>query len=60
MKLASFACAFALLSAATASGATVAWNPPGLPPAPASGPALTQGNDLQPEQGQAMLDAYRK
>ena len=57
MKLASFACAFALLSASTASAATIAWNPPGLPPAPASGPALTQGNYLKPEQGRAMLDA---
>ncbi len=35
----------------------LAWNPPGLPPPPASGPALTQGAYLKPDQGKAMLDA---
>ncbi len=39
------------------NAASVAWNPPGLPPPPASGPALTPGAFLKPEQGQAMLDA---
>jgi hypothetical protein len=48
--------ALALL-ASTAFAASVHWNPPGLPPAPATGPALTQGGYLKPEQGQAMLDA---
>lgn len=38
----------------------VAWNPPGLPPPPATGPSLTQGAYLKPEQGQAMLDAALK
>jgi len=33
------------------------WLPPGLPPPPASGPALTPGNYLKPEQGKAILDA---
>ncbi len=41
----------------TAALADVAWLPPGLPPAPASGPALTQGAFLKPEQGKAVLDA---
>ncbi len=33
------------------------WLPPSLPPPPASGPALTQGAYLKPEQGKAILDA---
>ncbi|MEO6245492.1 MAG: acetylxylan esterase [Opitutaceae bacterium] len=37
--------------------ADVSWLPPGLPPAPASGPALTPGAFLKPEQGKAVLDA---
>ena len=49
--------ALALSPAARAAAPAVAWNPPGLPPPPASGPALTQGAYLKPEQGQAMLDA---
>jgi dienelactone hydrolase len=55
MKTPALACLLALT--ASAATAAVAWNPPGLPPAPATGPALTQGNYLKPEQGQAMLDA---
>lgn len=35
------------------------WIPEGLPPAPASGPALCQGPYFQPEQGKAVLDAAR-
>lgn len=50
--------ASALSGAMSASfAASVHWNPPGLPPAPATGPALTQGGYLKPEQGRAMLDA---
>ncbi len=37
--------------------ADVSWLPPGIPPAPAQGPALTQGAFLKPEQGKAVLDA---
>ncbi len=37
--------------------ADVSWLPPGIPPAPSSGPALTQGAFLKPEQGKAVLDA---
>ncbi len=33
------------------------WLPPSLPPPPATGPALTQGGYLKPEQGKAILDA---
>jgi hypothetical protein len=47
-------------SAATLSFASspgVSWVPEGLPPPPASGPALTQGGFLKPEQGKAILDA---
>ncbi len=48
----------ALSSAVAASSpVNVKWNPPGLPPAPAEGPALCVGAYLKPEQGQAMLDA---
>lgn len=43
------------LFAATAPA--MSWIPAGLPPAPASGPALTPGNYLKPEQGKAVLDA---
>lgn len=43
--------------AAFASSPGVAWLPEGLPPPPAEGPALTQGNFLKPEQGKAILDA---
>lgn len=50
---------FSLLSAAPA--ADVAWLPPGLlPPPPATGPALTQGAFLKPEQGEAVLKAALK
>lgn len=37
--------------------ADVSWLPPGIPPAPAQGPALTHGAFLKPEQGKAVLDA---
>jgi len=37
--------------------ADVPWLPPGLPPAPATGPALCPGAFLQPAQGAAILDA---
>ncbi len=40
-----------------ASSPAITWVPPGLPPAPANGPALTQGAYLKPEQGKAILDA---
>lgn len=40
-----------------ASTPTMSWIPAGLPPAPATGPALTPGNFLKPEQGKAVLDA---
>lgn len=57
-RLARFSCASAFVAlTTTAFAASVHWNPPGLPPAPASGPALTQGGYLKPEQGQAVLDA---
>ncbi len=45
------------IPASAAPAASLSWNPPGLPPAPAEGPALTQGAFLKPEQGQAMLEA---
>ncbi len=35
------------------------WMPEGLPPPPASGPALCQGAFLTPDQGKAMLDQAR-
>lgn len=42
------------------AAAPVAWTPNDLlPPAPASGPALTQGAYLKPEEGRALLDAAR-
>ncbi len=50
-----FTAALAVSAAATTPGTH--WVPPGLPPPPASGPALTQGSYLKPEQGQAILDA---
>jgi hypothetical protein len=48
-----------LVSATSTLGTTpaVTWVPEGLPPPPASGPALTQGAYLKPEQGKAILDA---
>ena len=46
--------------AVSAARADVAWLPPGIPPAPAQGPALTQGGFLKPEQGKAVLDAALK
>lgn len=51
--------AFASLLALGAR-ADVPWLPAGIPPPPASGPALTQGNYLKPEVGQATLDAVLK
>lgn len=50
----------ASLSFATAAFAgvpSINWNPPGLPPAPETGPTLCVGAYLKPEQGQAMLNA---
>lgn len=46
-----------LAAASFAASADLNWLPPGLPPPPASGPALTQGAFLKPEQGKAVLDA---
>jgi dienelactone hydrolase len=46
---------FSTLSFATTPAVT--WTPPGLPAAPAEGPALTQGSYLKPEEGKAILDA---
>ncbi len=43
----------------TAPGQTTGWVPPGLPPAPEAGPALTPGTFLTQEQGRAVLDAAR-
>lgn len=40
-----------------ANSPAITWVPDGLPPAPANGPALTQGAYLTPEKGQALLDA---
>lgn len=53
---------FALLALAAthffqSARADVPWLPAGLPPAPASGPALCSGAFLTPEQGAAVLDA---
>jgi hypothetical protein len=48
---------FWLFTTAFASTPAATWLPDGLPPAPASGPALTQGGFLKPEQGKAILDA---
>jgi dienelactone hydrolase len=50
---------FALLAFAAVSlaRADVPWLPPGLPPAPATGPALCPGDFLKPAQGAAVLDA---
>ena len=48
-------CLFA--SSGFASAPDLKWVPDGLPPAPASGPALTQGGFLKPDQGKAILDA---
>ncbi len=50
---------FLVAATSTAFAATpaVKWLPPGLPPAPESGPALCVGAYLKPEQGKAMLDA---
>jgi dienelactone hydrolase len=53
-RLAAFLC---FLAGAVASAFTEGWVPPGLPPAPASGPALCPGGFLTPEQGKAVLDA---
>ena len=51
--------AFAV-SFAAAARADVPWLPSAVPPKPATGPALTQGNFLKPEVGQAVLDAALK
>ncbi|MDP3070436.1 MAG: acetylxylan esterase [Opitutaceae bacterium] len=59
MKLRVLAC-LCVLSFAISAQADVPWLPPGLPPKPASGPALTQGNFLKPEQGRAVLEAALK
>jgi dienelactone hydrolase len=48
-------CLGATLGSATTPDVT--WLPQGLPPPPATGPALTPGNFLTPEQGKAVLDA---
>ena len=40
-------------------GFAAGWMPEGLPPPPASGPALCQGAFLTPDQGKAMLDQAR-
>jgi hypothetical protein len=45
---------------AAAARADVPWLPSAVPPKPATGPALTQGNFLKPEVGQATLDAALK
>ena len=42
---------------AAPTASSLAWLPPDLPPAPATGPALCPGAFLKPEQGQAVLDA---
>src|SRR4051812_41100559 len=52
-----FATCLVLLSLAATAKAVNGWVPPGLPPPPARGPALTQGGFLTPEQGQAVLDS---
>ncbi|MBL9187119.1 MAG: acetylxylan esterase [Opitutaceae bacterium] len=59
MKPRALACLLAL-SFAVSVQADVPWLPPGFPPKPAAGPALTQGNYLKPEQGRAVLDAALK
>ena len=46
-----------LLASVGIAAPSVNWVPAGLPPAPATGPALCPGNYLKPEQGQAVLDA---
>jgi dienelactone hydrolase len=51
----SFLCAGATL--VFANSPAITWVPEGLPPPPANGPALTQGNYLTPEKGQALLNA---
>ena len=59
-----FTCALAICGVlfaedqtAASAGPSVNWVPPGLPAAPAKGPALCPGNYLKPDQGQAVLDA---
>lgn len=49
-----------LLGPAHANVPAVTWTPTGLPPAPAQGPALTQGGYLKPEQGKHILDQALK
>jgi hypothetical protein len=44
------------LGSAWATTPAVTWVPNGLPPPPASGPALTQGAYLKPDQGKDILD----
>ena len=56
MKPAFLACALAAAVTALATEPD-GWVPPGLPPAPASGPALCGGAFLTPEQGRAVLEA---
>ncbi len=48
------------LSLGSSLNADPAWLPPGLPAAPAEGPALTPGAFLTEPQGKAVLDAARK
>lgn len=48
---------FVCTAAALATSPAVTWVPEGLPPPPASGPALMRGAFLTPEKGQALLDA---
>ncbi|MES2693568.1 MAG: acetylxylan esterase [Verrucomicrobiota bacterium] len=44
----------------TLAASSPAWLPSSVPPPPETGPALTQGAYLKPEQGQAILDAALK
>lgn len=52
--------ALAVSASALVAAPSVNWLPPGLPPAPETGPALCVGAYLKPEQGQAMLEAALK
>jgi dienelactone hydrolase len=49
--------AFSLFASALGAAPSVNWVPAGLPPAPATGPALCVGAFLKPTEGQATLDA---
>lgn len=55
-----FTATFVFLATLAHADPAVTWVPEGLPAPPASGPALTQGNYLKPEQGQAILSAALK